>query len=245
MNETIRVMKQHRSFRKYLNQEVPDEIVRELVDVARAAPNSVHGQQTGVIVVRDQTRRDEITEITGQDWIAKAPVFFCFIADFYKLDKAAELHNRQTMITNSVESLIVASIDIGIGIQNVITAAESLGLGTVPIGGIRVDPESIIEVLQLPEHTFPLNGLVIGYPDGEPEQKPRMPVEAYMHDESYHASNIPEVIETYDRIMDEYYERTGQQNKGSWSDRVSRTYSKLYFPHIREELKKQGFFLEG
>lgn len=48
---------------------------------------------------------------------------------------------------------MVSSVDAGLSMQNVITAAESLGLGIVPIGGIRKSPDEIIDLLQLPEYT--------------------------------------------------------------------------------------------
>ena len=43
--------------------------------------------------------------------------------------------------------------------QNMITAAESMGLGVVPLGSIKNEPQKIIEVLNLPKMTFPVLGL--------------------------------------------------------------------------------------
>jgi hypothetical protein len=72
------------------------------------------------------------------------------------------------------------------------TAARALGLGVVPIGGIRRDPQAMIDLLQLPANTFPVDGVVLGYVAEESPQKPRMAIESFRHEETYH----PEVLES-------------------------------------------------
>lgn len=69
--------------------------------------------------------------------------------------------------------------------QNVVTAAESLGLGTVYLGSILNDSERICEILNLPELTFPVIGLGIGYPNQKPQLKPRMDMRLRVFENSY------------------------------------------------------------
>ena len=47
--------------------------------------------------------------------------------------------------------------------QNVVVAAESLGIGTVYLGSILNDIEKLCELLKLPKYTFPVVGLALGY----------------------------------------------------------------------------------
>lgn len=65
--------------------------------------------------------------------------------------------------------------------QNALTAAESLGLGGVYIGGIRNNIESVTELLKLPKHVLPLFGLCLGWPADNPDLKPRLPAELVVH----------------------------------------------------------------
>jgi FMN reductase [NAD(P)H] len=58
MNNTINVIKNHRSIRQYLDKDVSDELIDEIVKCAQAMPNSINGQQTTVIVVRDKDKKD-------------------------------------------------------------------------------------------------------------------------------------------------------------------------------------------
>ncbi|MEH7293774.1 nitroreductase family protein, partial [Priestia megaterium] len=48
--------------------------------------------------------------------------------------------------------------------QNALTAAESMGLGGVYIGGVRANIAELTELLNLPKHVVPLVGLCIGHP---------------------------------------------------------------------------------
>ena len=66
--------------------------------------------------------------------------------------------------------------------QNTMVAAESLGLGGVYIGGIRLNIEKLTDLLELPEYVIPLVGLSIGYPAEEKNDlKPRLPQSIVMH----------------------------------------------------------------
>jgi len=242
MNQVIEIMKNHRSIRNYLDKEVSEDIINELIDVAQAAPSSINGQQTSVIVVRNNDTQAKLAELAGgQPWIAQAPVFLVFIADFYKAKLASEKVNLPLIITDSIESTIVAAVDAGLSIQNVITAAESLGLGIVPIGGVRKNPDEVIELLQLPKYTYPLVGLAIGYPAGSSKKKPRMPRESYRHDEVYNKEKLPAIINKYDANMKVYLKDIDREKEGDWSNLTMSVYQHIYYTKVYTSLKKQGF----
>ncbi|AKA69244.1 nitroreductase [Clostridium scatologenes] len=65
MNKVIETMKEHRSIRNYTDKEISEEIVNELVNVAQAAPNSINGQQTSLIVIKDKATKEKLAELTG------------------------------------------------------------------------------------------------------------------------------------------------------------------------------------
>ncbi|WP_019555036.1 nitroreductase family protein [Propionispira raffinosivorans] len=52
-----------------------------------------------------------------------------------------------------------------------IVVAESMGLGIVPIGAVRRNPEKMIHLLNFPERTFPVAWLIVGYPKNNSAQK--------------------------------------------------------------------------
>lgn len=242
MNSVIETMKNHRSIRSYKSEEVSNEIIDMLVDVAQAAPTSINGQQTSVLVIRDQATKEKLAELAGgQPWIAQAPVFFLFIADFYKIKVAAEMTGLPLNITDSVESIMVASVDAGLSSQNMMTAAESLGLGIVPIGGVRKNPEEVIALLGLPEYTFPILGVAAGYPENPSKLKPRMSKEVYRHDETYQTESVKASIQAYDAYMADYLKGIGREQEVNWSHQTTNIYQHVYYPKVYPTLKAQGF----
>lgn len=242
MNETINIIKDHRSIRDFKSKEIEDNILKEIIIAAQSMPNSINGQQTSIIIIKDQDKRNKISEYAGgQPWIKQAPVFLLFIADFYKTDIASKKNNLEQIIHESIEGTLVGSVDVGLNMGAAIIAAESLDLGIVPIGGIRNAPQKMIELFDLPKHTFPIAGLSIGYPKSKPKKKPRLPLETFSHNETYKSDKIIEEIDAYDTLMEEYYKEIDRENSGNWSKRTSSIYKSVYFPKVHPIMKKQGF----
>lgn len=242
MNSTIQTILNHQSIRNYADKAIDDGDLMDIIKCAQAGPNSINGQQFSVIVVKDAQIKSKLAALCGdQDYIAKAPVFLIFVADYHKLLLAAKKNEKPMEIVTDVEALLVSSVDIGIALGNSIAAAESIGLGVVPIGGVRQNPEEIIKLLNLPQLVFPISGLCLGYPAENPGQKPRLPINTFMHLETYHP-DMESFIDEYDDVVSEYMSaRTGGQSRRNWSKSVSGIYKSVYYPKVTPTLKQQGF----
>ena len=176
MNQTIATIKNHRSIRNYLDKDIPDEMLKEILGAAKSMPTSINGQQISIIVIKDKGKKEKIAEWSGgQPWIAQAPVFLVFVADFYKAYIACEKNGTQEIIHESIEGTLVGAFDGGLAMGAAIISAESLGLGIVPIGAVRRKPQEMIDLLGLPKCTYPLVGLVIGYPADASHKNPSFP----------------------------------------------------------------------
>ena len=242
MNNTINTIKDHRSIRQYLDKDVPDELINEIIKSSQAMPNSINGQQTSIIVIKDKEKKEKLSELVGnQKYVAKAPVFLVFVMDFYRPYLAGEKTGLKQIIHEDIEGILAGSVDSGIALGAAVIAAESLGLGTVPIGGIRKNPEEVIKLLNLPKYTFPMVGLVIGYPADNSHQKPRVPFESYKHNESYDTDVVDASINTYDEEMERYLKSIDRYDQETnWTTFTSRIYQSLYYPKVKDALIKQG-----
>lgn len=241
MNQTIEIIKNHRSIRQYLDKDVPDRLIDQVLQAAQAMPTSINGQQISIIVVKDKEKREKIAQLTGdQSWISQAPVFLVFVADFYKAHIAGEKNGKTEIIHESIEGTLVGAFDAGLAMGATIIAAESLDLGIVPIGAVRKEPEEMIKLLDLPQYTYPLVGLVIGYPADVSAKKPRLPYSAIVHKETYQKEGLKGMIDQYDETMSTYYSQRGDKDS-NWSKQVANAYKQVYFPKVYSTLKKQGF----
>jgi FMN reductase [NAD(P)H] len=241
MNETIKLMHAHHSCRSYTDQPVSREMLDEIIYAAWRSPTSINAQEVSVVVVTDAAKRARISEIAGgQPWIAKAPVFITLIADFNKTRIGVEKAGYTQVIQESMEGFGVAAVDIGIALGNLMTAARAQGLGIVPIGGIRRDPQAMIDLLELPPFTFPLVGLCMGHIDVDAPQKPRMDISTFRHDERYDASGYKAAIDSYDEAIMEYWRQLGRSDGLPWSDNLGNILKQVYFPEVRPVAAKQG-----
>ena len=242
MNNVIETIKNHRSIRQYSDKEVTDEVINEILSAAQAMPSSINAQDTSVIVVRDKAKKKKISELVGdQVYVDQAPVFLIFLMDFYKTNIAAEKNNKKQIIHESVEGTLAGTFDAGLAMGAAIIAAEALGLGIVPIGGVRKNPDELIKLLELPEYTYPLVGLVLGYPATNSKVKPRLPIESFRHDEKYEKEKLVELVDEYDSHMEKYLKNIGREQEGNWSQQTSNIYQYVYYPKVKPTIEEQGF----
>jgi FMN reductase [NAD(P)H] len=240
VNTTLQTQHRHRSIRSYTDQPVSDEMLDAIIEAAHRAPTSMNAQEISLVVVRDAERRARIAELAGgQAWVAQAPVFIAIVIDFHKTELGLRKTGMTQVAHESMEGFGVAAVDAGIALSTMITAAESLGLGIVPIGGIRRNPQGMIDLLQLPPLTFPLVGLSIGHIDKDVEQKPRMDIATYRHDEQYNASGYPAAIDAYDETLMEYWKRNGRTDGTPWSTNLA-PLSRVYFSQVKAVAAMQG-----
>ncbi|AVU49938.1 oxygen-insensitive NADPH nitroreductase [Enterobacter hormaechei] len=139
------------------------------------------------------------------------------------------------------EQLLLGVVDTALMAQNAFTAAESLGLGGVYIGGLRNNIESVTELLKLPKHVLPLFGLCLGWPADNPDLKPRIPAAMLVHENHYQPVD-QDVLHQYDEELANYYlTRDSNNRRDTWSDHIRRTIIKENRPFILDYLHKQGW----
>ena len=176
MNEFIRLLQSHRSVRKFTDQVIPQGVFEELIKCGQAAATSSFIQACTVIQVEDKGMREQFVVHAGnQGYVATAARFIVFCADMKRLKLACDMHQAE-MLSGYTEQFITATVDCSLFAQNVITAAESLGITGVYIGGIRNQIQAVTELLELPELVYPVFGMCLGYPAQDPEVKPRLPL---------------------------------------------------------------------
>ncbi|MFW1677329.1 oxygen-insensitive NADPH nitroreductase [Pontibacter sp. JAM-7] len=242
MTDVIKLIKSHRSIRKFTDQVVDQTTVEDCIAAGQAAPTSSFIQACTVIQVNTPETRASIAEWAGnQTYVAQAPVFLVFCADMHRHKLACEMHDAP-MQTGFTEQFITATVDCGLFAQNVALAAESLGLGIVYIGGIRNQIDKVANALNLPELVYPVFGMCLGYPDQDPEVKPRLPLPVILKQDEYNFTKDCKEIAEYDNAVRDYYRtRTGGQKEMTWSEQISGMLVKEARPHMLSFLQNRGF----
>ena len=214
----------HRSIRKFTQQPIAPEILESLIDAGRMASTSNNLQCVSIIRITDTTIRAGIRRAASDmAYVTDCAEFLLFCMDFYK---------AKTILPEAqvdwAEVSIIGALDTGIMAQNVLLAAESLGLGGVFIGALRNDIEAVAALV----------GLCLGYPDQEPPLKPRLPRELMFFENRYAAPN-PDVVAQYDAQLRDYYlARSGKDL--DWSYSIRKALNEPVRPHMLPFLQKQG-----
>ena len=207
-NDTIATQLAHRTIRAFTDEPVDEATLRTLLEVARQAPTSSYYQQVTIIRVRDPEVRERIHRSSGQPYVGGTRgELFVFVVDLHRNARIRKEAGADPSVMEQAPQFLQGVEDTLIAAQNVVVAAESLGLGTVYLGSIGGDLRDVIAALRLPRLTFPLVGLIVGHPDQSPQLKPRLPLEitvgtdAYPEVDDYHAA-----LADYDAIVTTYYD---------------------------------------
>lgn len=224
-NPVIEQLLAHRTVRAFLPDPVPADTVPTLIAAAQSAASSSNLQLWSVVAVADPARRARLAELAGgQAHIAQAPLILLWVADLARAKSIAEAAGAPSEGYDFLESYTVAAIDAALAAQNATLAAESLGLGTVYIGGLRNNPAEVAELAGLPPQAVVVFGLVIGHPDpARPAAiKPRLPQAAVLHHERYDLAAQAAPIAAYDETARAFQRAQGQDPVGWRAQIVAR-----------------------
>lgn len=223
-NATVRALLDHRSVRAYLPDPLDPGTIETLVAAAQSAASSSNLQVWSVVAVQDPARKARLAELAGnQKHIVEAPLLLVWLIDFDRLTRIGDARGTRPAALDYLESFVLGSVDASLAAQNAVVALESLGLGSVYIGGIRNRPADVAKELDLPPRLFPLFGLVVGRPDpARPAAiKPRLPQASVLFHEQYAwTARQVTAAQQYDAALRSFQRDQGMAER-DWSEQAS------------------------
>lgn len=189
-------IKERKTIRKYKEDDISSELLSELITTASRAATMGNIQLYSVIVTRSAEGKEALSPFHfNQPMVKSAPVVLTFCADFNRFTEWCNQRQATPGYGNFL-SFINATSDTLLFCQNFCTLAEEVGLGTCYLGTTVYNPMGIIEALRLPKLTFPVATITVGWPDEDPQQTDRLPLDGIAHSEYYH----PYTDDDIDRI---------------------------------------------
>ncbi|AEF53483.1 oxygen-insensitive NADPH nitroreductase [Marinomonas posidonica] len=242
MNPILQAQKSHKSIRQYTDQTIDNALLEKLISAAQGAASSSFIQAYSIIQITNPKHRQQIATLAGgQGWVESAAEFLVICADLTRVEYCSEKQGLGPLDGNT-EHFIAATTDATFMAQNLMLGAESVGLGAVFIGGIRNDPEQLAQLLELPKQVYPIFGLCLGYPDAQPDLKPRLPVNSILHRDTYDTSRCASDVEAYDQQMQTYYRsRDDNKKQSNWSEQTAAAVQKKKREHMLSFLQNHGF----
>ena len=248
-NAVIDALMQRASTRAFTGQMPSREVIETLVRAGQQAPFAY--QMCSVILEREGKL----------PW--GAPLNFIICADAHRGGLIARARGWEVR-TSELPLLLFAIQDAAYMAQNMVIAAESLGLGSCYIGSAPWIAPQIIARHKLPPKVFPLVMLAVGYAAERPASRPRYPLEFSLFEGEYPRFTDEQLSEAM-RVMDEgylaqdYYKKLGakvpvpegmedrvEMDAYSWTEHISRKLQWMESPEeLLDSLRKCGFDLSG
>jgi nitroreductase len=255
-DQLLELMGSHTSVRVFRSGEpgqpgeLDDGLIRRSVQAAQMASTSSHIQAYSLIRVRNGAKRERLAELTGgQPQVAQAGAFFVICGEVRRHALAAE--RAGSLMARNLESFLLAVIDASLFAEKLVLALEGHGLGICYTGGLRDNLNQVDELLDIPEHVYPLFGLCAGVPvdlaDDDPRKpvpKPRLPVDAVLFDDRYPSDvAMLAMMDKHDAEMAEYYNERGRPGH-NWTGGLVRRMAKPLRQELSAYYKSKGARLE-
>jgi nitroreductase len=189
-NPVIDTLMNRKSIRKFTPQQPSDEVLHTIVRAGQQAPFAY--QLCSVLLSR------KIEENPFN-----APLSFIICVDAHRFELIMDCRGWK-IGSNDLSLLLLGIQDAALLAENMVTAAESLGLGSCFLGAIPNYAAEIIQQYKLPTRVFPLVGLAMGYPAINPPTRPRYPLSFTLFENEYPELDEVAVQEAMG-VMDEGY----------------------------------------
>ena len=179
MRDIVDIIMLRRSIRQYTDQEVPDALLKRLLEAAMAAPSAANGKPWEFILVTDPAVVAELRAGMPGNYNGKAAIVVC----------------ANLAIAGHPASQNYWQIDCAAATENILIAATGLGLGTVWQGTQSPERLALLRsVLRVPESVIPVSFIWVGY-GAEVKEARTQYEESRVHRQRYYAK-----IETEDTL---------------------------------------------
>lgn len=173
-----------RTYRRFLQKEVPDEVMEKILSAARLASSAANRQPLKYLVFRSAVMREKVFPLTH--WAGYLPP-----------EKGVPKEGERPMlyiaviIDREISAENAAMTDAGLAISNMTLAAWEEGVGSCIIGAL--DREALTELCSLPQNLSIHSVVAFGYPSHQSVVEDMTDSVRYYLDENgdYHVPKRP------------------------------------------------------
>jgi len=160
--EVAKAIEARRSIRRYVDKEIPDGMLRQVLHAGHMAPSAGNLEGRDFVIIKDRSVKELLCMAAlNQYFMMNASVCIVVCAN---VGRSSSRYGKR--------GELFALQDASASIMNMMLMAQDLGLGTCWVGAFN-EP-AVTQLLGLPQGVRPVALLPIGYPDESPDARPRM-----------------------------------------------------------------------
>ncbi len=244
----MELLNKHVTIRKFKDKAIQPELIRSIIHSGTRASTTGNMQLYSVVLTKLKENIEKLAPLHFNQAVAKtAPLLLTVVADFNRFSKWCT-YSKAEPGYNNLLSFTTAVNDALLFAQNVCIAAENSGLGICYLGTTTYNASGIIQTLALPELTFPITTIALGYPDEDPPLTDRIPLNGIIHDEKY-SDYTDEVIKDLYALKEEletskqFVKENGKESLAQvFTDiRYKKADNEFFSEKMLETIRGQGF----
>jgi nitroreductase len=160
------VILNRRSIRRYETKDIPEEVLKQILEAGRQAPSAVNRQTIRFVIVKDHEIMKQFSIAPFNRFIKDAPAIIVGCADI------------KSLLTGKW-----AVVDATIAMQNMVIAASTFGIGSCWIGAFN--EEKVKKLLKIPDKWKVVALVTFGYPAEQPKPRKKKPFEELFNFNSF------------------------------------------------------------
>lgn len=197
--EAVARMAERRSVRSYREEHIPKQVLDSILQAGINAASGGNLQPFSILVEKDGTRKSRLAELLRYPFVSTADVDLIFVLDWHKLARYSECRQAPFVEERSTSHFFIAWDDTLISAQAVETAAWLYGIGSCFIGHVMDCTQELRELYDLPDLTFPVVMLSMGYPKVMPPKPRKLSTEMIVFEGRYPKLSDEEICAGFDK----------------------------------------------
>ena len=242
MKPLLNIIFNRTSVREFVKgRGISEQIVRDILQAGINAPSAGNIQPRTFIIVQNQAVKERLYELCEEQAFMKdAPLWVVICVDLHRHLKAAKLTGVDYDYTG-ILPYTFGVLDAALSLENMVIAAEAMGLGSVIIGSIIEHPEKAKEILKLPRHCLVVAILCIGYPKEHPKKREKWSYGVIVCKDGYQAVRKEDVTEYWRRFITSELKRAGKETTRDAVEQLlkTRNYGSVYSTQYKEKFIRE------
>jgi Nitroreductase len=165
-NEVLKAIRNRKSTRKYKEEQIKEEELQAILEAGIQAPSAINAQSWHFTVIQNKELIGQINEKSKEKMLESEDIS---IRNIGKSTMSIFYNAPTVIIVSGKEDVSSSLVDCSAAIENMLIAAESIGLGTVWIGLVRFffTFNEEVKKLKLPDGYEPFYAVAVGYKENK------------------------------------------------------------------------------
>jgi len=239
-NQTMKLLIERASCRNFSRKKISSKVLKLILGAGIHAPTGGNLQPYSIIKIENPKIKRKLAKMCEQNFIGAAPVDLLFCIDWQRLERWAKIEVAPFTATSSFRHFWISFQDTIIAAQNICTAADSMGLGSVYVGTVLEYFRELKKMFRLPKGVFPVVLLCLGYPNAKLVPRRKLGINIIVYDEKYHKISDCDLRKAFDEKYPVKIEITNERLKRIYNV-CKKVHGKEFAEKCVRSIKKQGF----